>query len=238
MTQPLLIQNLESLTFGFIIKKTFFYLLQLPQNSLYVQGIIPYTVIKLIDFFFPCAPVFTCWSKLVSEFQKVNFQLMEVTAPTATKQKSSPGILSVEWLLKSQGSLSLAEGRHSLSGCKCTVVHRVKRNNLEIVMIKAEFGLLDCFSSFRGNIDLWKAKNNFWDFEGIGAVLVLSWYHGPVGARHKFFWTVRGGRLVRHVELSFVITICLSANCWTWRKKKEKTIIILKAWLKIVKFCC
>lgn len=58
------------------------------------------------------------------------------------KQKFSPGILSVEWLLKSQGSLSLAEGRHSLSGCKCTVVHRVKRNNLEIVMIKAEFGLL------------------------------------------------------------------------------------------------
>lgn len=43
--------------------------------------------------------------------------------------------------------------------------------------------------------------------EILGGFLVLSRCHAPVGARHKFVWNLGGGRLVRHVELSFVFTI-------------------------------
>lgn len=58
-THPSLIQKLESLTFGFVIKKAFFYLLQLQQNLLCVQGIILYTIIKLTDFFFSLVLLFS-----------------------------------------------------------------------------------------------------------------------------------------------------------------------------------
>lgn len=56
VTHTSLIQKLQSLMFGFVIKKD---LLQLQQNSPCVQGIIPYTVVKPTGFF-PRDPLFRC----------------------------------------------------------------------------------------------------------------------------------------------------------------------------------
>lgn len=87
-THPSLIQKLESLTFGFVIKKAFFYLLQLQQNLLCVQGIILYTIIKLTDFFFPLCSSSQMLTQTWFSVQKVNFQLREVNEsyPTALSE--------------------------------------------------------------------------------------------------------------------------------------------------------
>lgn len=62
----------------FCNKKGIFYLLQLQQNLLCVQGIILYTVIKLTDFFFSLSSSFQMLTQTWFSVQKVNFQLREV----------------------------------------------------------------------------------------------------------------------------------------------------------------
>lgn len=71
--------------FGFVIKKAFFYLLQLQQNLLCVQGTILYAVIKLTDFFFPLCSSSQMLTQTWFSVQKVDFQLREVSEsyPTA-----------------------------------------------------------------------------------------------------------------------------------------------------------
>lgn len=87
-------------------------------------------------------------------------------------------------------------------------------------MIKAEFFLLSASIASEEILICEKAKITSEILEGF---LVLSWYHAAVGARRKFFWNLRGGRLVRHVERSFGFTITsLSAL-----ELKKKASVIL-----------
>lgn len=60
----------------------------------------------------------------------------------------------------------------------------MQRNNLEIVMIKAEFGLLNASVASEEILICEKPKITCEILEGL---LALSWCHAPVGTRQKFF---------------------------------------------------